>query len=527
MEVHGKDTIKVLVDETRVASVDESVQKFLSFWLLETPDWRYSFDNYDEDWGYGSASKELRKIASIDIMKKGELDYITLRDYDVMIMASFEESYSSTEMEAIRQFVENGGGLFVLAAIEYPNNSIARTFDVLFQPESVVVADEKAEKFTEDCHQIYIHDTADHPITYGIDRFALNMGIPISSYESGAVLMRTGERSWADMVREEGVGTKEGDEKRGPFDLLLAMEIGRGRALFFGGAWSFFNWVIDNFGSQNLDLLDNAVKWLAEPGGPYKQCEAMNEQAQQVITEALSLYVDHQFSQARSRFEEAAKKFEESNDIYPNREASTGIEKASNYMRKCEIGMSADEIFDTALDLFNEKEYDKAIEEFERARLLYEEINYTERVKECVTKMEAVSLFQEGEDVLSKAPSTFSTIGYETAQSLFGQSKSKWEEHNNLGQIAACEEKIKQCSDEIARIRRNRIMAIVGVAAIVIVVVVAVIIIFLRKRRPKTKEDVILVALKDQYAKGKISKEEYEQLTSISERKPVEDSIQE
>ena len=516
---HSKDTIKVLVDETRVASVDELAQKFLSLLLSRTPDWRYSFDNYDEDWGFGSAAKELRRLASIDIVKRGELDYSALRDYDVLVIASFEESYSTAETDAIKQFVDNGGGLLLLAHFESPNNSIARTFDVLFDPESAVIADNEAEKFTEDNHQFYITDIKDHPVTEDVDRIALNMGMPITSYESGEVLARTSTGSWADKVKGEGIGTREGGEDRGPFDILLTMEIGRGRAVFFGGAWSFFNWVVDEYGHQNLDLLENAVEWLGEPGGPHRQSKAMNEQAQQMLSEAVSLYGDHQFSEAKTKFEEAIGIFEESNEIYQDFEADRGIEKANDYIEKCKTGIKADETFGNALELFDNQEYERAIEEFEKAKVLYEEIKYTERAKECTTKMEAVSLFQKGEDALSGAPSTFSPAGYEEAKSIFEQSRSKWEEYNDSDQMSACDEKITLCSNEIARIKRNRMMVIVGVAVTVVVIGVAVVIIVVRTRKARVTEDVVVKALKNQYAKGKITKEEYEQLKSISEKK--------
>ncbi|KYK29819.1 MAG: hypothetical protein AYK19_19185 [Theionarchaea archaeon DG-70-1] len=539
--VRGKD-IKVLVDESRLYEIDPLIQDFLIntidlpdfFW--DVYDWGYSFNNIFEPWGFAFAKLELEQVATVFIKKEGELSYSTLREYDILVIASFEEDYTSEEMDAIRKFVENGGGLLLLGDFEYPNNSIAQAFDVLFYSETAVIADNKAVTFAGDNHQFYVIDIEEHPITKGVDRIALNFGIPLSSYESGKVLARTSGSSWAD---KDGLGSKDADEEEGPFDILLAMEVGRGRAVFFGGATSFWNTIVLGE-EENLDLLRNAVEWLGELGGPYKQYKIMNEEAQNVLSEAVSLYEDHQFPEAKTKFEEAVGAFEESKEAYPNAEADEGIEEAHGYLATCEIGIKADETFGNALDLFDSQEYERAVDEFEKAKVLYEEIEYRGRAKECTTKMEAVLLFQRGEDALSRAPSTFSTAGYEKAKSIFEQSKSKWEEYNDSDQVATCEEKITLCSNGIARIKRNRMMVIVGgVAAIVMVVVVVVV----RKRRPKlavvevTPEippaeapakpgDIILEALKVQYAKGAITKEEYKQLKSIVEKpKPEEDIV--
>lgn len=527
----GAETVKVLVDESRVGSYEDAP---------------YSFDNNVEDWGFGNAGKAVQSVASMDIKKKGKLGYSTLKNYDVLIIASFEESYSSSEVEAIKKFVENGGGLLFMGDIESSNNSVSRAFDVLFSSETVIIADKKAESFRASDYQFFVTDIKSHPVTRGVDQIALNGGIPITSYGSGTVLAETSSDSWADVVGE-GLGKKDTDEDEGPFDILLAVEMGKGRAVFFGSASSLYNWVTGVRDQQNLELIENAVEWLGEPGGPYQQYKTINEQAQNVLTEAESLYEGHQFSQAKTKFGEAIDVFEESNGIYQNPEANEGIETANDYIEKCETGIEADSIFDTALDLYDNREYENAITEFERAKPLYQEIEYTERAQECDTKVsesnnwialrdEATSLFQKGEDALTTAPSTFSPAGYEEAKSLFEQSKSKWEEYNDPAQVSACNEKIRLCNDEIGKIKNNRMMVIIAV--VVIIGVVVVVIIVVRRRKPKVeaapeipaappgipekppevpREADALEALKKRYAKGEITKEEYEKLKAVLE----------
>ena len=549
------ETIKILVDESRVFSWDEDYQDYLveEAGFPRNTDWSFSFENEEEGWGFSNVAKRLRNIGSVDIRKKGKLSYSTLRNYDVLVITSFEESYSSSETDAIKQFVDNGGGLLLCADSEYPNNSVARAFDVLFYSENVKIASKKGQRktFRYETMQLttakyyffYVDDIKSHSVTRGIDKIAWNEGIPIASYESGKVLARTGSDTWADETGS-GAGSQQDDEDSGPLDIILAQEnVSKGRAVFIGSMQSFWNVITENEGN-NLDLLENAVEWLGEPGGPYKQYKTINEQAQQMLSDAVSLYESHQFSQAKSKFGEAIGIFEESNEIYPNAEANQGIEESNDYIAKCETGMEADTIFGQAQNLYNNREYEKAIEEYEKAKLLYQEIEYTERTQECDTKVgesndwialrdEATSLFQKGEDALTTAPSAFSPAGYEEAKSIFEQAKSKWQEYDDPAKVSACDEKIKECDDEIARIKRNRMLVIVVV--VVVVVMVVVVIVVLRKRKPKVAvveevtpevlpeeapakpEEDALEALKDRYAKGEITKEEYEQLKSVLE----------
>ncbi|MBU7047034.1 MAG: SHOCT domain-containing protein [Theionarchaea archaeon] len=558
--ITGADTVKILIDESRVHGWDELYQELLQeVGFDKDTDWTYSFENKEEGWGYSNVTKRLQNIGSVDVRKKGKLSYSTLRNYDVLVIGSFGESYSSAEAEAIKQFVDNGGGLLLLADGEYPNNSISRSFDVLFHSENVEIASKKgvSKRFryltmsltTDKDYFFYVDDIKSHPVTKGIDEIAWLSGIPITSYESGKVLARTGDDTWADNagLLAEGMGSQQDDEDSGPFDIILAVEnVSKGRAVFIGSAESFWNVITENE-DGNLDLLENAVDWLSEPGGPYKQYKTTNEQAQEKLSSATSLYNGHLFSQAKSAYEDAIGIFEESNEIYPNSEANQGIEEAQDYIQKCETGMDADEIFDEAEGLYDQREYEKAIEEYEKAKPLYQEIEYTERVQECETRIQesndwieiredAQSLYQQGEDALASAPSTFDTAGYENAKSIFEQAKSTWQEYDEPSQVQACEEKISLCDDEIAKIEKNK-MIVTIVVIVVIVVVILVVVVVIRKRKPKlvpepalevqppTEEGIpsegrteALDALDDRYAKGEITKEEYEKLKSVLEK---------
>jgi tetratricopeptide (TPR) repeat protein len=578
--------LKVLVDETDIVQISDSDQEIFieEFDFSRDTDWDYSFSNNDELWGYGTIRKKLEEFAAVDIKKSGSLNYATLKNYDVLILASFTESYSSKESEAIKQFVENGGSLLLLAENEHANNSVSRVFDVTFSSETVYIANEGMGKGTRKSisypsrgialmaakiYYLTIEDIKNHPVTEDLEEFYLYESVPITSHKRGTVVAKTSTETWAD-EEGDGMGDKDSDEDEGPFDVVLAMDkVGKGRAVFISSSTSFWNLFADKY-EDNVQLIANAVRWLGEPGGPYKQYKTVVEEAQQKLSSATSLFNSHQFSQARTAFETAIDIFEESNTIYRNNDAVVGIEEAESYIEKCETGLEANDIFDTAQDLFQQRDYEDAITEYENAQVLYEEIEYSERVTECTQKIEesnqwialreeATTRLQKAEDSLSTAPSTFDPSGYENSKSLFEDAKSTWEEYDDPEKEALCEEKIEFCEQEIANIEKTRMMVMV----IVIVVVVAgviVVILIIRKRKSKSEkiteppmeitekteegekvekaEKVEKVekaekaevkekagetenaseVLKERYARGEISKEEYDRLKSVLEK---------
>ncbi len=488
------EPLRILVDESRALSLDELFEQLpetvevLGITITITGgDWRYSFENTESSVGFGTAGTELQKTASLDIKKSGKISYHILKAYDVLIIASFTESYSTAEALAIRKFVENGGGLLLLASSSSElNSSVSEQFGVSFPSVGGFIRQEKDKGSTDN---VYIADLVSHPVTEGVNQILLNDGVAIGSYTSGEVLARTGTDSWADGAGEE-LFEKDEEEEEGPFDILLVQSVGKGRVVVFGGNGSFDNYTLKEPDHQNLDLLTNAVHWLGESGGPYKQYKQLNEKAQQALSDALSLYEEKKFSQAKTEFDKATDFFTESNEIYPNPEAAEGITEVQSYVPTLEIGVKADSAFDEAAELYENQEYEKAIEAYEKAKALYEEIECTERAHECDTKVqqssefialrnEAAELFEKGEKTLERAPSILSTAGYEEARSLFEESEKKWEDYHDPAHVQACKEKITLCDREIAKIERTRLLiigAMVGIGVLLTLI--------MRKRKP-------------------------------------------
>ncbi|MBU7023606.1 MAG: hypothetical protein HXS40_05510, partial [Theionarchaea archaeon] len=428
---------------------------------------------------------------SLNIKKSGQLSYSTLKNYDVLVITSFSESYSSGEAEAIRQFVENGGGLFFAAHYSSPNNSVSMAFDVTF-PTDTNIMDKTGR--SSGSWKIYINDLESHPITEGIDQILLDYGVPISSFEYGEVLARTSETSWKNRSSITAPPEEDTGKKNGPFDVVLVQSVGKGRTVIFGGSDSFYNSTVEEEDQQNLDFLANAIRWLGEPGGPYKQYETKNQQAQQLMSDAKSLVEEHRFSEAKPKFEDIIALYTESEEIFANPEAEQGILEAESFVQLCENGMKADTLFDEALGLYQERELEDAGSKFESARSLYGEIGYEARVTECVSwiaecqrlvnvREEASSLFIEGQNTLKEGSSAVSAAGYEEAKSLFEQARSKWEEYGDEVKASECDEKISECDKGISVVNRNRI--VLGCVSVAIILA-GVVMVLWRRGKPQS-----------------------------------------
>ena len=333
------------------AGVVESEDKLriLVYEVSSYPVWGGSLFESTGGGGFASAANALRERASLDIRwsPSQKVNYSILKRYDVLIIVPYYGTINSEERDAIKEFARNGGGVLFLAGSFPRDMTIPAAFDVTFSETTIF--DTLAERFLTS-HQFYVSDIAPHPITKNVEQIALDYAYPIANYKEGFILVRTGSDS-------------QTESEKGPFDVLLAMEdIGKGRAVFFDLS-SFSNWVISQPHQQNLELLTNAVTWLGEPGGPYREYMVLNEEAQQLLIDAQSLFDKHDFLEAKNTFKEAIRLFGELNEFYSNSEAFEGIDEAVAGIGLCDIGIEADQIFRNAESLFVDGKYEEAIKE--------------------------------------------------------------------------------------------------------------------------------------------------------------------
>ncbi len=199
-----------------------------------------------------------------------------LKDYDVLfinLVSSDRPDFSDDEVKAIIEFVDGGGGLFVIADHTNVYRHAERVNRFLI-PMGVEVLYSIAVDFPPD-HSIaglgwtLTSDFADHPVSKDLYQISLQTGGAMVS-DGGGVAM-TSSRSFADFWDPEDTGGYYGNwkfdgdesiEPKGPLEVATAVEYGKGRIVvvgdqnIFGDAWTHY---VDNF-----ELAMNSFEWLAK-----------------------------------------------------------------------------------------------------------------------------------------------------------------------------------------------------------------------------------------------------------------------
>lgn len=195
-----------------------------------------------------------------------------LKGYDVLIIMSPGSNYTDEEINSIKDFVNNGGGLYLVGnswGVEdgdqnFAFNKISRSFGVDFASH-VIVTDNK--NFLVYPQFVKTTDIRSSPITNNVSEFYYLVGTYIKNPGNSTVLAYTSSDSWADntILSNEGFSTtneeKESNEQKGPLPIISVMEYGKGKIVFMGSSGTFVNaWI---YRSNGWKLSLNSVNWLS------------------------------------------------------------------------------------------------------------------------------------------------------------------------------------------------------------------------------------------------------------------------
>ena len=184
--------------------------------------------------------------------------------------------YSSFEIQAISEFVKNGGGLF-LAERSWRGSEgssggvdvIARAFGVSFKGNGEI--DDPTDHFGDKLHTIKISRLEKHPITEGVGSYYFDRASYLDVLGNAEVVAFSDVDSWFDQFSSDNWGDhkRQPGEKTGPFPVLAVMNYGDGRIVFAGNGIIMMNGWIDDLDDKKLAL--NIIDWLlkrAKPVGP-------------------------------------------------------------------------------------------------------------------------------------------------------------------------------------------------------------------------------------------------------------------
>lgn len=236
--------------------------------------------NYQGTYGYARVFDHLEdndyKWRSI---RELELSPARLEGFDVLFINLVHQErpdFSADEVEAIKDFVREGGGLFVIS--DHTNVYYhAERINQFLVPMGVEVtyhsALEPGENSLSGLGWIAVEDFTDHPVNDGVELLGFQTGGPMRSLDpakaQGTAL--TSQKAFGDFWDEStGAGfygnwTFDGDtskEPRGPFPVSLAAEYGKGRIIVTGDQ-NIYGDAFVHFG-DNFRHAMNAFEWLAK-----------------------------------------------------------------------------------------------------------------------------------------------------------------------------------------------------------------------------------------------------------------------
>lgn len=249
----AQDTGKVIFDETGPYG------KFYTIYNVET-------------YGSSSFAAMLQEHGfSVSRLTEKPITFDKLKGYNTLILMAPGRTYSDSEVNSIKEFVSNGGGLFLIGSNwgyddgdeNFAYNKIAKSFGVSFANNEILTDN---QSFLIYPNFVKITDIKPHPITNNVPEYYHLMGTYIKNPGNSTVLAYSDASSWGDQgfITEghtQSNNIKDANETSGPLPILSVMEYGKGKIVFMGSTGTFVNSFIYRSNGWKLEL--NSVNWLS------------------------------------------------------------------------------------------------------------------------------------------------------------------------------------------------------------------------------------------------------------------------
>jgi len=200
-----------------------------------------------------------------------------LKGYNVLVIMAQYRNYTDDEVNAIKGFVNNGGGLLLVGDNwgdvdgdqNFADNKVARSFGVSFANNEIVTNDQNFIFFS---NIVEINDLRPSPVTANVQNFYYMMGTYIKNPGPSNIIAYTDSYTWGDIGHTTAEGAtesnlkKDANERSGPLPVVSYMGYGKGKVVFIGAAASFINAMIYRSNTWKLGL--NSVNWLSNQPVP-------------------------------------------------------------------------------------------------------------------------------------------------------------------------------------------------------------------------------------------------------------------
>lgn len=228
--------------------------------------------NDQEVSGFQSFAKELKNLG-YEAKKTQKPLGEELFNANVLVIAFPQREFKPEECDMIKDFVEGGGGLFLVC--EWANlhgvadclNSISRQFGVDFRNTRLTDFDDSYDRKDEImkgvlgagkmAYLIKLVDFENHPSTQNVKSISYLAGCTLETDKKSA-LVWTDETCFADHRIDE---IRQISEKEGPFIVAAFNEVGKGRVVCIGDSSPFSNRFIEAEDNRKFGM--QIIQWLA------------------------------------------------------------------------------------------------------------------------------------------------------------------------------------------------------------------------------------------------------------------------
>ncbi len=252
--------------------LEDNVHSLLqnSTYTLTNRDFRYQ-----RSYGYSRLFQHLHRNGyRHDRLLRGALTDALLRRYDVLFINLLDvdrPDFTPGERAAVVRFVENGGGLFIIA--DHTNvYHHAERINPMVEPFGLRIRYETATDVG--AHTLLgkgwlsVTNMRHHPVTEGVYQFGFYSGGPIDG--PGGVAFTSAQGfgdKWDPNMKEGYFGNweQDDDEPKESMALVQAVTYGKGRVVIVGDQNIFGNGTLLSLDNATLGL--NTVEWLAKRDG--------------------------------------------------------------------------------------------------------------------------------------------------------------------------------------------------------------------------------------------------------------------
>jgi hypothetical protein len=333
-----------------------------------------------------------------------------LSDYDVLVEIMPWKNFNTGEKEAIKTFVENGGGLLILGedgtemrdrGIIFPINSISTMFGIEFNVDLVQDPENHWKGFGDVDHYVVISRFKHHEVTQGIQNIVYFGGcsLDIDLHHSSATGLAFGNST-----------TTTNGQQGKDVVMLAAAEYGKGNVLAFGDSDLLVSHRMSPHGpypqniltiEDNKKLMLNMLQWLASP-------EVDIEEAEDLASQGYVLFSQRKYSRAKVQAGKAL-------EIYSEADNDQKVCEMQRFIDVCDKALDAAVAFDEGMDYYQQGAFENALIKFKASKLLYDEIG------DAIGAGKAQSMI----DQCSAAFSEVEESGIDTTQTV-GKNSTIW-----------------------------------------------------------------------------------------------------